>query len=80
MDIQSERTRLLDAEGGGDDVTGLLSEQDAYLRSVNQQILMQLQSLCCMFKTKDGLLKDHSRDLNILAHFQQIPQATLHHM
>lgn len=32
MDIQSERERLLDAEGGGDGVTGLLSERDAYLR------------------------------------------------
>lgn len=32
MDIQDERRRLLDAEGG--DPTGLMSEQDAYLRSV----------------------------------------------
>ena len=34
MDIQSERRRLLDAEGGDEDPTGLMSEQDAYLRSV----------------------------------------------
>lgn len=33
MDIQDERRRLLDAEGG--DPTGLMSEQDAYLRSVS---------------------------------------------
>lgn len=39
MDIQSERRRLLDAEGGEEDPTGLMSEQDAYLRSVNQSII-----------------------------------------
>lgn len=33
MDIQTERRRLLDEEGGDDDPTGLLSEQEAYLRS-----------------------------------------------
>lgn len=38
MDIQSERRRLLDAEGGEEDPTGLMSEQDAYLRSVDQSI------------------------------------------
>lgn len=35
MDIQNERRRLLDAEDGDEDPTGLMSEQDAYLRSVN---------------------------------------------
>lgn len=35
MDIQSERRRLLDADGGDEDPTGLMSEEDAYLRSVN---------------------------------------------
>ncbi|KAG7232419.1 hypothetical protein INR49_008882 [Caranx melampygus] len=34
MDIQSERRRLLDAEGGEEDPTGLMSEQDAYLSKV----------------------------------------------
>ena len=38
MDIQSERRRLLDAEGGDEDPTGLMSEQDAYLRSVNVRL------------------------------------------
>lgn len=33
MDIQTERRRLLDAEGGDEDPTGLMSEQEAYLRS-----------------------------------------------
>lgn len=32
MDIQNERRRLLDGEGGDEDPTGLMSEQDAYLR------------------------------------------------
>lgn len=32
MDIQNERRRLLDAEEGDEDPTGLMSEQDAYLR------------------------------------------------
>lgn len=35
MDIQSERRRLLDADGDTEDPTGLVSEQDAYLRLVN---------------------------------------------
>ncbi|XP_049906177.1 solute carrier family 2, facilitated glucose transporter member 8 [Epinephelus moara] len=34
MDIQNERRRLLDAEDGDEDPTGLLSEQDAYLSKV----------------------------------------------
>lgn len=34
MDIQNERRRLLDSEDGHDP-TGLISEQDAYLRLVN---------------------------------------------
>lgn len=34
MDIQNERRRLLDAEGGDEDPTGLISEQEAYMRSV----------------------------------------------
>lgn len=38
MDIQDERRRLLDAEGGDENPAGLMSEQDAYLRSVNTQI------------------------------------------
>lgn len=40
MDIQNERRRLLDAEGDNEDPTGLMSEQDAYLRSVNTQTLL----------------------------------------
>ena len=32
MDIQNERRRLLDAEGGDEDPTGLMSEHEAYLR------------------------------------------------
>ncbi|XP_026199472.1 solute carrier family 2, facilitated glucose transporter member 8 [Anabas testudineus] len=39
MDIQSERTRLLDAEASDDDLTGLLSEQDAYLSKVKNKKL-----------------------------------------
>ncbi|KAK9522034.1 hypothetical protein VZT92_018527 [Zoarces viviparus] len=40
MDIQNERTRLLDAEEGGDgDPTGLMSEQDAYLSKVKNRNL-----------------------------------------
>ncbi|XP_070689918.1 solute carrier family 2, facilitated glucose transporter member 8 [Pempheris klunzingeri] len=34
MDIQSERRRLLDAEGGDEDPTGLMSEQEAYMSKV----------------------------------------------
>lgn len=34
MDIQNERRRLLDAEGGEEDPTGLTTEQDAYLAKV----------------------------------------------
>ncbi|KAM7018773.1 solute carrier family 2, facilitated glucose transporter member 8 [Tautogolabrus adspersus] len=34
MDIQNERRRLLDAEGGDEDPTGLMSEQEAYLSKV----------------------------------------------
>ncbi|XP_035766591.1 solute carrier family 2, facilitated glucose transporter member 8-like [Neolamprologus brichardi] len=37
MDIQDERSRLLDAEGG--DPTGLMSEQDAYLSKVKNRKL-----------------------------------------
>lgn len=40
MDIQNERRRLLDAEGDYEDPTGLMSEQDAYLRSVNTRTLL----------------------------------------
>nr|QDF45864.1 glucose transporter 8 [Lateolabrax maculatus]QDF45865.1 glucose transporter 8-2 [Lateolabrax maculatus] len=39
MDIQNERRRLLDAEGGDEDPTGLMSEQDAYLSKVNNKKL-----------------------------------------
>ncbi|KAM9361058.1 solute carrier family 2, facilitated glucose transporter member 8 [Symphorus nematophorus] len=39
MDIQNERRRLLDAEGGDDDPTGLMSEQDAYLSKVKNKNL-----------------------------------------
>lgn len=39
MDIQTERRRLLDAEGGDDDPTGLLSEQEAYLSKVKNRKL-----------------------------------------
>ncbi|KAF3695332.1 Solute carrier family 2, facilitated glucose transporter member 8 Glucose transporter type 8 [Channa argus] len=39
MDIQGERRRLLDAEGGDEDLTGLLSEQDAYLSKVKNRNL-----------------------------------------
>ncbi|XP_036953382.1 solute carrier family 2, facilitated glucose transporter member 8 [Acanthopagrus latus] len=39
MDIQSERRRLLDAEGGDEDPTGLMSEQDAYLSKVKNKNL-----------------------------------------
>lgn len=40
MDIQSERRRLLDAEGDGDP-TGLLSEQEAYLRYRTRRGLLE---------------------------------------
>ncbi|XP_022623861.1 solute carrier family 2, facilitated glucose transporter member 8 [Seriola dumerili] len=39
MDIQNERRRLLDAEGGDEDPTGLMSEQDAYLSKVKNRKL-----------------------------------------
>ncbi|XP_070760647.1 solute carrier family 2, facilitated glucose transporter member 8 isoform X2 [Enoplosus armatus] len=39
MDVQSERRRLLDAEGGDEDPTGLMSEQDAYLSKVKNKKL-----------------------------------------
>ncbi|XP_078107628.1 solute carrier family 2, facilitated glucose transporter member 8 [Sander vitreus] len=39
MDIQNERRRLLDAEDGDDDLTGLMSEQDAYLSKVKNRNL-----------------------------------------
>ncbi|XP_071339989.1 solute carrier family 2, facilitated glucose transporter member 8 [Trachinotus anak] len=39
MDIQSERRRLLDAEGEHEDPTGLMSEQDAYLSKVKNRKL-----------------------------------------
>lgn len=39
MDIQSERRRLLDADGGDEDPTGLMSEQDAYLSKVKNKKL-----------------------------------------
>lgn len=44
MDIQNERRRLLDAEPGDEDPTGLISEQDAYLRSVNARLVCILQN------------------------------------
>ncbi|XP_075903182.1 solute carrier family 2, facilitated glucose transporter member 8 [Nelusetta ayraudi] len=39
MDIQNERRRLLDADGGNDDPSGLMSEQDAYLSKVKNKKL-----------------------------------------
>lgn len=39
MDIQNERRRLLDAEDGDDDPSGLMSEQDAYLSKVKNKKL-----------------------------------------
>ncbi|XP_026177905.1 solute carrier family 2, facilitated glucose transporter member 8 [Mastacembelus armatus] len=39
MDIQSERRRLLDADGGDDDPAGLISEQEAYLSKVKNKNL-----------------------------------------
>ncbi|KAM9858733.1 solute carrier family 2, facilitated glucose transporter member 8 [Aulostomus maculatus] len=39
MDVQNERRRLLDAEGGDEDPTGLMSEQDAYLSKVKNKML-----------------------------------------
>nr|XP_020450679.1 solute carrier family 2, facilitated glucose transporter member 8 isoform X1 [Monopterus albus] len=39
MDIESERRRLLDAEGGDGDPTGLMSEQEAYLSKVKNRML-----------------------------------------
>ncbi|XP_007573247.1 PREDICTED: solute carrier family 2, facilitated glucose transporter member 6 [Poecilia mexicana] len=39
MDIQTERRRLLDEEGGDEDPTGLLSEQEAYLSKVKNRKL-----------------------------------------
>lgn len=39
MDIQNERRRLLDAEDGDEDPTGLMSEQDAYLSKVKNKKL-----------------------------------------
>ncbi|XP_029296364.1 solute carrier family 2, facilitated glucose transporter member 8 [Cottoperca gobio] len=39
MDIQNERRRLLDAEDGDEDPTGLISEQEAYLSKVKNRNL-----------------------------------------
>eukprot|EP00064_Thunnus_orientalis_P016550 superscaffoldBa00003311_g16616 len=39
MDIQNERRRLLDAEGGDEDPTGLMSEHEAYLSKVKNRKL-----------------------------------------
>ncbi|XP_033974075.1 solute carrier family 2, facilitated glucose transporter member 8 [Trematomus bernacchii] len=39
MDIQNESRRLLDAEDGDEDLTGLMSEQDAYLSKVKNRNL-----------------------------------------
>ncbi|CAJ1069679.1 solute carrier family 2%2C facilitated glucose transporter member 8 [Xyrichtys novacula] len=39
MDIQNERRRLLDAEDGDEDPTGLMSEQEAYLSKVRNNNL-----------------------------------------
>ncbi|KAM4745140.1 solute carrier family 2, facilitated glucose transporter member 8 [Anableps anableps] len=39
MDIQTERTRLLDEQGGDEDLTGLMSEQEAYLSKVKNKKL-----------------------------------------
>ncbi|XP_014912343.1 solute carrier family 2, facilitated glucose transporter member 8 [Poecilia latipinna] len=39
MDVQTERRRLLDEEGGDEDPTGLLSEQEAYLSKVKNRKL-----------------------------------------
>ncbi|XP_041792737.1 solute carrier family 2, facilitated glucose transporter member 8 [Chelmon rostratus] len=39
MDIQDERRRLLDAEGGDENPAGLMSEQDAYLSKVKNRKL-----------------------------------------
>lgn len=39
MDIQNERRRLLDAEDGDEDPTGLMSEQEAYLSKVKNRNL-----------------------------------------
>ncbi|XP_047238487.1 solute carrier family 2, facilitated glucose transporter member 8 [Girardinichthys multiradiatus] len=39
MDVQTERRRLLDDEGGDDDPTGLISEQEAYLSKVKNRKL-----------------------------------------
>ncbi|XP_034727086.1 solute carrier family 2, facilitated glucose transporter member 8 isoform X1 [Etheostoma cragini] len=39
MDIQNERRRLLDAEDGDECLTGLISEQDAYLSKVKNRNL-----------------------------------------
>lgn len=56
MDIQNERRRLLDAEGDNEDPTGFMSEQDAYLRSVNTQTLLPGSALLlsgdCMHEFK----------------------------
>lgn len=40
MEVPAERRRLLDAEGGDEDPSGLMSEQDAYLRSGHTHILV----------------------------------------
>lgn len=48
MDIQSERRRLLDAEGDNEDPTELVSEQDAYLRLVNTNTGLADQYGCCL--------------------------------
>lgn len=42
MDIQTERRRLLESEDGHDP-TGLISEQDAYLRLVHIHVVALLQ-------------------------------------
>lgn len=51
MDIQNESRRLLDAEDGDEDLTGLMSEQDAYLRSVNTTKHSTELSVVCFINT-----------------------------
>lgn len=46
MDIQSERRRLLDADGDNEEPTGLVSERDAYLGLVNTNIGLGDQCDC----------------------------------
>ncbi|XP_047448643.1 solute carrier family 2, facilitated glucose transporter member 8 [Mugil cephalus] len=60
MDIQDERRRLLDAEGGDEDPTGLMSEQDAYLSKVKNGKLYLATFACVLGPMSFGFVLGYS--------------------